>query len=788
MSFNGAQISGGTFYHVAGNMTQISNNSTLVSVPATTIQGPGAQGFLASAMTSNGIGRIGPDRGGRQGRIAHRPYDDSSRNARSTQHAGPTDPDIPEGPTAGPVPHHLFQTLQATPGGGFYDPRYTNATAMPNIPNHTFTSVGGNVVTSYGETGMNILYRYVAMEALHDSGERFPEPACHPGTRTQILEDLRAWSIDTTPESTLLWLYGSAGVGKSAIAQMFAGDCQSRNHLGASFFFRRGHPRRGTWNNLFPTIAYQLAHSVSELFLPIQQAVENDKLVVGRAMATHFQKLIIEPFGKVPGPEFRPIIILDGLDECEDHKVQQQILRLFIRAIRASQLPIHILIVSRPEPHIREVFETTEASAICGHSMLSADGAAYEDIRIYLRDEFSRIHAEYKSRGIDLGSVWPSADEIYHLVQKSSGIFIYAATIIRFVEDEYSHPADRLESILSLDPQSTAPLDDLYTKILSALPQEQKELRILHTLWRTLDMDALECIDPEGIDMLLDLHRGTCRITLRALESLFSVPAIRHRLASPENIQFLHASFSDYLCDPRRSGQWCVSVPWLRSDYLHSMIRMLSTPPVTFNARDFYSDALCILPHLLKDECPSEGLITMMRNQTFQHSLFLNVDIARWPKEDSQYPRELIQLWEDHSFIDEFISNLRDPRHLSDQPPTFQFDWIYQEIFGQHPTVLAVLRILTIRDDLDYIYPSHLSKILRLHCLTFRIFQPFAQFRQILQFPFPEGDLPLDFLTDPVRAGVLYRNPDDIAEEFLLLWIHQAKEVLEGQSDFQLWG
>jgi hypothetical protein len=213
--------------------------------------------------------------------------------------------------------------------------------------------------------GTDILARLVVKEALHDSCERFPEPACHPGTRTSIVEELRAWSIDTTPESTLLWLHGSAGVGKSAIAQMFAGECQNRNQLGASFFFKRGDARRGTWKGLFTTIAYQLATSVSEVLPPMQEVVERDKLIDGRSMAVQFQRLIVEPFRNVPAPHPHPTIVLDGLDECEDHRIQQQILRLFIEAIRVNQLPIRLLIASRPEPHLQEVLETGDALGIC---------------------------------------------------------------------------------------------------------------------------------------------------------------------------------------------------------------------------------------------------------------------------------------------------------------------------------------------------------------------------------------------------------------------------------------
>jgi hypothetical protein len=57
---------------------------------------------------------------------------------------------------------------------------------------------------------------------------------------------------------------------------MFAGYCQSKGRLGASFFFRRGHPKRGEWNGLFPTIAYQLAKAIPEFMLPLQQVVDRD--------------------------------------------------------------------------------------------------------------------------------------------------------------------------------------------------------------------------------------------------------------------------------------------------------------------------------------------------------------------------------------------------------------------------------------------------------------------------------------------------------------------------------
>ncbi|KAJ7922135.1 hypothetical protein B0H13DRAFT_1603929, partial [Mycena leptocephala] len=425
-----------------------------------------------------------------------------------------------------------------------------------------------------------VLYRHVVMEALHDSGERFQEPACHPGTRTALMQQLRSWSIDSSPESTLIWLHGSAGAGKSAIAQAFAGDCQREGRRGASFFFKRGHPKRGTWHGLCSTIAYQLTRSIPEFMVPVQQAVDRDPLVVGRAMAVQFQRLLVEPFGGMPRPQFMPVIVIDGLDECQDRKVRQQILRLFIRAIRAQQLDVRILITSRPEPHLREVLETEETLTICRHLVLSGDESAYADIRTYLRDEFFRIYSEYRSRGIDLGDFWPSTESVETLVKKSSGFFIYAATVIRFVDDEYSHPMDRLESVLRLDPQSTAPLDDLYKEVLSVLECEPRQLRILHCIWQQTLPSGVN-MDPEDIDMLLKFRPGTCRLAMRSLHSLFDVPPVRTRFGARGSIRFLHASLADFLGDLRRSGLWCVSLPWLHWDHLDWMVRLLSSLPLT---------------------------------------------------------------------------------------------------------------------------------------------------------------------------------------------------------------
>ncbi|KAF9441828.1 hypothetical protein P691DRAFT_620977, partial [Macrolepiota fuliginosa MF-IS2] len=75
--------------------------------------------------------------------------------------------------------------------------------------------------------------------AMVDSSARDPPPRCHPKTRQSVHERLFIWSCGGQEKWNMMWLHGPAGVGKSAVAQTFAEDCQSRNCLGRAFFFSR---------------------------------------------------------------------------------------------------------------------------------------------------------------------------------------------------------------------------------------------------------------------------------------------------------------------------------------------------------------------------------------------------------------------------------------------------------------------------------------------------------------------------------------------------------------------
>lgn len=81
----------------------------------------------------------------------------------------------------------------------------------------------------------------------------------------------------------------------------------------------------------------------------------------------------------------------------------------------------------------------------------------------------------------------------------------------------------------------------------------------------------------------------------------------------------------------------------------------------------------------------------------------------------------------------------------------------------------------------------HLDDNLKLLRWTYKVLQPFLVLRESLNFPFPRGDSPIDFLSAPSRAGRLYVDLSWTAEELVLLWIRRAKDfVVAGDFPLQL--
>ncbi|KAJ7280788.1 hypothetical protein C8J57DRAFT_1174417 [Mycena rebaudengoi] len=417
---------------------------------------------------------------------------------------------------------------------------------------------------------------------MYDSADSYPQPRCHPETRVEMLEKLFKWSteskwaesrwysdhMETRDGLPVVWLHGPAGAGKSAIMRTLSERLADAGRLGGAFFFKRGHATRGNAQTLFATLAYQLSLRIPQLKLVISQVVEEDPSVVARSMSVQIQKLILDPCRSLDNLE-PPVIIIDGLDECEGHRVQQDILCLIVQSISVDAPPLKFLIASRPEHHIRKIFEDPLFEDLF-HSFDVTQ--SFKDVEKYLCDEFTRIHREHHETMGSITGPWPSQEVIDGFVHKSSGYFIYATTIIKFVDDQNFRPTERLE-VLKQESHSESPfgaLDQLYTQILSTVPVYWPLVSIL----RALCFCKFQ-LTPTGVEQLLELNPGDVRLTLRNLHCVFRVPEIEDDIRRiPIGVH--HASLQDFLHDATRAGAFYIGDPEYRVDIARRVLKALS--------------------------------------------------------------------------------------------------------------------------------------------------------------------------------------------------------------------
>ncbi|KDR79345.1 hypothetical protein GALMADRAFT_30437, partial [Galerina marginata CBS 339.88] len=275
--------------------------------------------------------------------------------------------------------------------------------------------------------------------AFHNSDVVDP-PKCHPNTRVAILNKIMDWIRGLDPETRsalVMWVYGPAGSGKSAIARSTAERCYEEGILVASYFFSRSDPTRNHGRSLIVTIAYQASICFPDIKDQLVETISRDPLIFTRSLDAQILALIVEPMREhINAESFNTtdsarLVIIDGLDECDARESQVKILITISRALQQHRLPFIFLIASRPEHDIRSTFDVGYLQEHSTRIVLDDDYLPSEDIRLFLKDKFTDIQQTHPFRA-HLPPIWPPVEILQELVDKSSGQFIYAATVIKF--------------------------------------------------------------------------------------------------------------------------------------------------------------------------------------------------------------------------------------------------------------------------------------------------------------------------------------------------------------------
>ena len=355
--------------------------------------------------------------------------------------------------------------------------------------------------------------------------------------------------VENPQNRNVFWLNGLAGTGKSTIAQSFTEAVAKQGLLGASFFCSRDYLDRKELKYIFPTLAYQLACHFPLFRSHIITIIKGDPALAHTSLISQLEKLLVNPLS---GTNITCVIVIDALDECIDNEPSSAILSVLGQFIR--QLPlVKFFITGRPEPRIRTGFRLplleplTQIFLLHEVDMASVDN----DIWLYLIQKLTTI-AKQRS-DIELPNPWPSSDEIDTLTKKSSGLFIFASTIIRFIGSGHHDPNKRLQLVIS-DVGSTthegrAGIDFLYSQILLHAFSDVHDPEVFVNTRCILGaiVLAFNPLSRKELSTILGVSMSLISTTLRHLHSVILIPA-----DETKEIRGFHKSFPDFLQDSQR--------------------------------------------------------------------------------------------------------------------------------------------------------------------------------------------------------------------------------------------
>ena len=451
---------------------------------------------------------------------------------------------------------------------------------------------------------------------------------CDPGTRLELIAQIKQWLNSSDKRAAICWLCGPAGYGKSAVAQTIAERYSAKGRLLGCFFFLRGAGERSHISHLIPTLAHQISLSVPAVKPLIEKVLRDEPAMLGPsvALAYQFQKLIIEPIHSATSRVLsslevfshfakKKIFVIDALDECNDKAEMEAFIDVLFNAFpEGSYLPFRILLTSRVEEHIRKKFDHPGARFLYHLNLQSFD--ARSDIQVYFNREFACIYDQNCRMMQRIPKPWPSAKDLTELLDKAGSSFAFAATLIQFVRRD-SMPHRALQQLLE---SGVDGLDPLYKQVLSSASRTAALHQILGTIMILQDNQSISFLSS-----ILYLQHEEVIHELLGLQSIIKIPGY-----DDQPIMLYHTSLRDFLTIKSRSEQYFIDPPLQHLHLATQCLKHLGEYP----SKDFFEGhvakyACCNWPHhiflgfqkqeLTVDETIMISLVALIENfLTFQ--------------------------------------------------------------------------------------------------------------------------------------------------------------------------
>jgi hypothetical protein len=341
--------------------------------------------------------------------------------------------------------------------------------------------------------------------------------------------------------------------------------CERNRHR--SFFFLRGAGSRSKIALFVPSLIYQLCLSIPKTKPLIERAIQNEPSIFQSSFQHQLRKLLVEPILAVRNTilaalkkQKSMLIVIDALDECDDKKSIAEFIQSVANVFQENRrLPIRIFYTSRIEEHLRKKLEAPMV-----YPLNLEDFDACVDIRTFFRSRFSIIRKENQAmRSIALP--WPSDADIDALVRKSEGSFIFANTLVNFVDDGTDLPHRKLQTALTVD----AGLDTLYSQVLSVASHTKNTKRVIGTIMLLNDLLPIT-----SLACLLQLETADVIQALLGLQSILLIPSDDN-----QPVRLFHTSLRDFLTAQPRSGAFFIDPPTRHLCIVIHCLKAITIPP-----------------------------------------------------------------------------------------------------------------------------------------------------------------------------------------------------------------
>ena len=312
---------------------------------------------------------------------------------------------------------------------------------------------------------------------------------CMDGTRQSLLNHVTDWVANKSGQENVLeknayWLYGSPGIGKTALAHSICASLHERNHLAGAFFCRRDDPNLSEPMNILPTLIHKLAVILPAFRTIVAKRLRDDPNLTPESMKG---SLFLEFIRSLPSHLGNTLVlVIDALDECGNTRSRPGILRALIDAAVQAQW-LKIIITSRTEIDIQHFFDTLSQSSYLPYD-LATDRDASADLRTFARSQFDLVVSDWH-----LPTPWPEESDFDRAISRANGLFIFIKTLVLALE-RCEDPNESLEAAL----QSSAgtgleSLYKLYSTILKAqiTPNSAEFQRMIGVVLSTAPYRAL---------------------------------------------------------------------------------------------------------------------------------------------------------------------------------------------------------------------------------------------------------------------------------------------------------